>query len=73
MPPSNDEIRAAIGAADHALGRTRAAEGQPPAHVNPVPATPARQGFTDDDVASWSQKLFGTGKAKSGRVMNAKD
>jgi hypothetical protein len=73
MPPSNDEIRAAIGAADHALGRTYAAEGQAPAHVNPVPATPAAQGFTDDDVASWSKQLGFAPKATTGRVTNAKD
>jgi hypothetical protein len=73
LPPTNDEIRAAISVADHALGRTRAAEGQPPEHVNPVPASPAAHGFTDDDVASWSSQLFGAPNAKAGRVTNAKD
>lgn len=73
MPPTENEIRAAIGKADHALGHTRAAEGEPPQHVHPVPATPAEQGFTDDDVAAWSQKLFGASASKSGRVTNARD
>ena len=74
MPPTDDAaIRAAIGKADHALGHTSAAEGEPPQHVHPVPATPAEQGFTDDDVAAWSQKLFGSSASKSGRVTNAKD
>ena len=70
---TDNEIRAAIAKADHALGRTRAAEGQAPTHVNPVPATPAAQGFTDDDVASWSKTLGFAPKAKSGRVTNARD
>jgi len=73
MPPSSDEIRAAIAKADQTLGRTRATEGQAPAHVNPVPATPAAQGFTDNDVAAWSKNLGFAPKAKSGRVTNARD
>ena len=70
---TDNEIRAAIAKADQALGRTRAAEGQSPQHVNPVPATPAAQGFTDDDVAAWSKNLGFAPKAKSGRVTNARD
>lgn len=73
MPPSEKELRAAIGRADQILGHTRAAEGQPPQHVNPVPATPAEESFTDEDVAAWSKQLGFASSAKSGRVTNAKD
>jgi hypothetical protein len=73
---TDDELRAAIGTADRLLGHTRAAEGQAPAHVLPVPAPAAAddaQPFTDDDVAAWSSKLGFAGRAKSGRVTQAKD
>lgn len=73
MPPTEQEIRAAIARADHALGHTRAVEGQPPAHV--LPAAPAAQTteFTDEDVAAWSQSLGFAKPAKAGRVTTAGD
>ena len=74
MPPSTEaEIRAAIATADRALGITRAVEGQPPQHVNPVPPSPAAQAFTDDDVTSWSKQLGFAASVKKGRVTTAKD
>jgi hypothetical protein len=73
LPPTNDQIRAAIATADRALGYTRAVEGQPPAHVNPVPPAADGQAFTDEDVAAWSKSLGFAATAKLGRVSTAKD